>query len=69
MATIIDENKFVTCPVCTSSVEEQKLGMLGLTKEELTILKIHIKKETFGKILQLSDIMMKKITPEKLLNW
>jgi len=67
MATIIDENKFVTCPVCTSSVEEQKLGMLGLTKEELSILKVHIKKETFGKILQLSDILMKKITPDKLL--
>jgi len=67
MATILDENKFVKCPVCTSSVEEQKLAMLGLTKEELSILKVHIKKETFGKILQLSDILMKKITPDKLL--
>ena len=67
MATIVNEIEFVKCPICTSNVEEQKLGMLGLTKEELTILKIHIKKETFGKILQLSDIMMKKITPEKLL--
>ena len=67
MAATIEENRLVKCPVCTSNVEEQKLGMLGLTKEELSILKVHIKKETFGKILQLSDILMKKITPDKLL--
>ena len=48
MAATIEENRLVKCPVCTSNVEEQKLGMLGLTKEELSILKVHIKKETFG---------------------
>ena len=67
MATIIDETRFVKCPICTSNVEEQKLGILGLTKEELTILKVHKKKETFGKLLQLCDAMMKNMNPEKLL--
>jgi len=67
MATIIDENNFVKCPICTSKVEEQKLGMLGLTKEELKILKDHKKKETFGKLLQLCDAMIKNMNPEKLL--
>ena len=42
MAATLEENRLAKCPVCTSNVEEQKLGMLGLTKEELSILKIHI---------------------------
>jgi len=67
MATIMEENRLVKCPVCTSSVEEQKLAMAGLTRETLTILKVHKKKETFGKLLQLCDAMMKNMNPEKLL--
>ena len=67
MATIMDDIRLVKCPTCDSKVDEQSLARRGLTNEELSILKNHRKDETFGKILQLSDILMKKITPDKLL--
>jgi len=66
MATVMDENRFVKCPTCDSKVEEHNLAKLGLTKEELIILKSHRKDATFGKFLQLVDLAMKKMDPEKL---
>ena len=66
MATVIDEIKFVKCPTCDSKVKEHNLARLGLTKEELKILKTHRNDETFGKFLQLVDLAMKRMNPEKL---
>lgn len=56
----------VKCPVCGSAVTETDLGRAGLTKEELTILKRHMRDATFGAMLQLVDIGMKRLNPEKM---
>ena len=66
MATAMDEFRYIKCPTCDSKVEEQNLARLGLTKEELAILKAHRKDETFGKFLQLVDLTMKRMDPAKL---
>ena len=66
MATVTDELRYIKCPTCDTKVEEQNLARLGLTKEELAILKAHRNDETFGKFLQLVDLFMKRMDPEKL---
>lgn len=66
MATVTDELRSIKCPICDSKVEEQNLARLGLTKEELAILKAHKNDETFGKYLHLVDLTMKRMDPEKL---
>ena len=66
VTTATDEFRYIKCPICESKVEEQNLARLGLTKEELAILKVHRKDETFGKFLQLVDLFMKRMDPEKL---
>ena len=66
MATFTSELRYTKCPTCDSRVEEQTLARLGLTREELTILKNHRKDESFGKFLQLVDLTMKRMDPEKL---
>ena len=64
MATVTSELRYIKCPTCDSRVEEQFLARLGLTREELTILKNHRKDESFGKFLQLVDLTMKRMDPE-----
>ena len=64
--TATDELRYIKCPTCDTKVEEQNLARLGLTKEELAILRVHRKDETFGKFLQLVDLFMKRMDPEKL---
>jgi hypothetical protein len=66
MATIMDDIRLVKCPTCDSKVDEQRLARLGITNEELSILKSHRKDETFGKFLQIVDLTMKRMDPEKL---
>ena len=66
MATVTSELRYTKCPTCDSRVEGQTLARLGLTREELTILKNHRKDESFGKFLQLVDLTMKRMDPEKL---
>ena len=66
LARAKDELRYIKCPICESKVEEQNLARLGLTKEELAILKAHRNDETFGKFLQLVDLFMKRMDPEKL---
>ena len=66
MATFTSELRYTECPTCDTRVEEQTLARLGLTREELTILKNHRKDESFGKFLQLVDLTMKRMDPEKL---
>jgi hypothetical protein len=66
MATVIDDIRLVKCPACDSKVDEQRLARLGITNEELSILKSHRKDETFGKFLQIVDLTMKRMDPEKL---
>ena len=66
MATFTSELRYTKCPTCDTRVEEQTLARLGLTREELTILKNHRKDESFGKFLQLVDLTMKRMDPEKL---
>ena len=66
MATVTDELRYIKCPTCDTKVEEQNLARLGLTKEELAILKAHRNDETFGKFLQIVDLTMKRMNPEKL---
>ena len=66
MATVTTELRYTKCPTCDSRVEGQTLARLGLTREELTILKNHRKDESFGKFLQLVDLTMKRMDPEKL---
>ena len=66
MATVIDEIRIVRCPTCDSKIQENNLAKLGLTREELSILKRHRDNETFGKVLQLVDLTMKRFNPEKM---
>jgi len=66
MATVTDEIRFLKCPTCDSKIQENNLAKLGLTREELSILKRHRENETFGKVLQLVDLTMKRFNPEKL---
>lgn len=54
------------CPVCGSTVKEVELGRAGLTKAELEILKKYSKSAMLGKLLQLVDIVMGKIEPDKM---
>ncbi len=65
MATISDE-LYIKCPMCDTQVQEQNLAKRGLTKEEFGILKAHRNDETLGKFLQLVDVTMKRMDPEKL---
>ena len=65
MATFTSELRYTKCPTCDTRVEEQTLARLGLTREELTILKNHRKDESFGKFLQLVDLTMIRMDPEK----
>lgn len=67
MTTISDlENTRTKCPVCSSTVNEVELGRVGLSNEQLRTLRRHIKEETFGLLVQLVDITMRKLDPDKL---
>lgn len=67
MTTINDlENSKTKCPLCSSTIVELDLGKSGMTKEQLQILKRHIKQETFGLVVQLVDITMRKLDPDKM---
>jgi len=67
METINDlESTRTKCPVCSSTVNEIELGRAGLTNEQIRTLRRHIKEETFGLLVQLVDITMRKIDPDKL---
>lgn len=54
------------CPICNSDISEEKLGIFGLTMEELSILSKHRHNALLGKCLQLVDLLMDKIEPGKL---
>lgn len=54
------------CPLCSSTVMEPELGRAGITKEQLQILRRHVKEETFGLVIQLVDITMRKLDPDKI---
>jgi len=67
MTTVNDlENTRTKCPICSSTVNEVELGRVGLSNEQLRTLRRHIKEETFGLLVQLVDITMRKIDPDKL---
>ena len=67
MATVTTTEKRIRCPVCDTLVNEMDLARGNLTREELIILKRHKNEETLGKLIQLVDITMNKISPEKIL--
>lgn len=67
MTTINDlEDSRTKCPMCSSTVNEIELGRLGLSNEQIRTLRHHIKEETFGLLVQLVDITMRKIDPDKM---
>jgi len=65
MASTFEESK-TKCPICDSNVNELDLGQAGITKEALKTLRRHMKEETFSLLVQLVDITMRKIDPEKI---
>jgi len=65
MASTFEESK-TKCPICDSSVNELDLGQIGITKETLRTLRRHMKEETFSLLVQLVDITMRKIDPDKI---
>ena len=68
MATVTTmDNRRTRCPVCSSLVDDVDLSRAGLTKEELKILNRHKNEETLGLMIQLVDITMKKMNPDKFL--
>lgn len=54
------------CPLCGTIVKEADLGRTGVTKAELEIIKRHVREGTFGRLLQLVDIVMAKLDPERM---
>ena len=56
----------IHCPVCDSTVNELDFGRAGITKEALKTLRRHVKEETFSPLIQLVDITMRKIDPDKI---
>lgn len=54
------------CPLCGTLVKEAELGRAGVTNAELEIVRRHVRGGTFGKLLQLLDIVFGKIDPERM---
>jgi hypothetical protein len=52
--------------MCGTLVRESDLGRAGITKAEIDTVRRHIRDGTFGKVLQLLDIVMGKLDPEKM---
>lgn len=65
MTSTFEEGK-TKCPICDSSVNELDLGRAGITKEALKALRRHLREETFSLLVQLVDITMRKIDPDKI---
>ena len=62
-STLEDKAK---CPICHSSVNELDLAQTGISKEALKTLRRHMREETFSLLVQLVDITMRKIDPDKI---
>jgi hypothetical protein len=54
------------CPLCGATVKESDLGRAGVTKIELDIVKRYAREGTLGKLLQMVDIVMSKLDPERM---
>lgn len=65
MASTFEEGK-TKCPICDSSINELDLAGAGITKEAVKTLRRHMKEETFSLLVQLVDITMRKIDPDKI---
>ncbi len=68
MATVMGEKKTrKSCPVCGTLVEELELAHVGLTKEQLQILKRHRDNNTLGHLIHLVDIFASKMNVDQAL--
>ena len=61
MATI---NELI-CPVCESKISNNKIAGLGLSYDQLLVLRQHTKDGTLGQIINIAEIMLLKLEPEK----
>jgi hypothetical protein len=62
-STLEDKTK---CPICDSKVNDLDLAQTGISKEALKTLRRHMREETFSLLVQLVDITMRKIDPDKM---
>jgi hypothetical protein len=62
-STLEDKTK---CPICDSSVNQLDFAQAGISKEALKTLRRHMQEETFSLLIQLVDITMRKIDPDKI---
>jgi hypothetical protein len=67
MATAIQISSLKTkCPICGSLVKESDFKQTGLTKAEINILRKHAREATLPALIQLVDLGMKKLNPDKM---
>src|SRR5215204_1963658 len=61
MATI---NELI-CPVCESKISNNKIAGLGLSYDQLLVLRQHTKDGTLGQVINIAEIVLRKLEPEK----
>jgi hypothetical protein len=58
--------RIIPCPLCKSEVDSNKLGILGLSFTELSILEEHTRNGTIKDILRSGEIALRLINPETI---
>ena len=54
----------IKCPICDQGIDVAKLSNLGLTYEQLELLKKHIANGTIGDMITISEITLRQLNPD-----
>lgn len=65
MTTNESIEKTIECPVCDSEVSVNKIAGFGLSHNQLSVLRQYAKEGILGQVINIAEIMLRKLEPEK----